>query len=222
MFKFPCAPGFLEQFRAGDARAIEQIYFAYVDQVVAVIRQVGGRSLAPDNADLQDLVHDAFARAFGSAARGAFDGTRDYGPYLGKLTKNLVIDWARERARRASACELDASLDIAEPSADAEPSWADPTTMDVVSHYVAALPEELRQVHEQRYVHCRSQEAACASLGISRQQLRTREQHLRRGLERELKRAELARTTRPERAERALADIGLPFAQAAKPVGGRR
>jgi RNA polymerase sigma factor (sigma-70 family) len=188
MSKFPCSSGFLERFRAGEPAALEHVYLAYVDEVATIIRKgVAGAG----GGDLEDLLHEVFVRAFSENARRSFDGVRDYGPYLATLTRNLVIDWARRRTRELPAKDADFAHDIAEPAPESEPPWADPAKVAVVKLYLSELPAELRDVHEQRYVLSRSQEDVCRTLGLTRQQLRTRERHLRDGLARELNRGML-------------------------------
>jgi RNA polymerase sigma-70 factor (ECF subfamily) len=56
--------------------------------------------------------------------------------------------------------------------------------MTIVEGYLRALPDELKQIHEARFVKGLSQRDAADALGISRQQLRTREARLRDGLRR--------------------------------------
>jgi len=192
MFKFPESSDFLQRFKAGERPFLEKVYFAYVDEVEAYVRHflaMYGRHgcLAPD---VGDLVQEAFVRAFAEKARHAFDGQRDYGPFLGALTRNLMIDWARRRGREMPTEDLDRFPASAPPS---EREWADPDTMAVVNVYIGELPPELREVHEWRYVQCRSQDETCSALAISRQTLRTREKHLRDGLRRRLRRLQ----TRP-------------------------
>ena len=69
--------------------------------------------------------------------------------------------------------------------------WADPAVMAVVEVYLAGLEGDLRDVHEVRYVRGLPQREAAAQLGISRQQLRTREARLRDGLREALAKASL-------------------------------
>jgi DNA-directed RNA polymerase specialized sigma24 family protein len=54
--------------------------------------------------------------------------------------------------------------------------------MTVVEEYLAALPRDLRRVHELRYEQGYSQEKAAEALGVGRQTLRTLEVRLRDGL----------------------------------------
>jgi RNA polymerase sigma factor (sigma-70 family) len=186
MFKFSESSDFLRRFKAGERSFLEKVYVAYVDEVEAYVRRflaIYGRHGA--RPDVGDLVQEAFLRAFAEKARHAFDGQRDYGPFLGALTRNLMVDWARRSGRELPTEDLDRFPHAGPPS---EREWADPQTMAAVNGYLGELPAELREVHELRYVQCRSQDETCSALAISRQTLRTREKHLRDGLRRHLKR----------------------------------
>ena len=190
MFKFSKSSDFLQRFRAGDRPYLEQVYFAYVDEVEGYVRRFLGTCGRGGGArpDVGDLVQEAFVRAFGEKARHAFDGQREYGPFLGALVRNLMIDWARKKGRELPTQDLDQFPEAPPPS---EREWADPATMAEVNAYLSELPAELSKVHEFRYVQCRSQEETCSALAISRQTLRTREKHLRDGLRRRLNRLKM-------------------------------
>jgi RNA polymerase sigma factor (sigma-70 family) len=190
MFKFSESSDFLQRFKAGERPFLEKVYFAYVDEVETYVRRFlvkfGRQGVTPP--DVGDLVQEAFVRAFGEKGRRAFDGQRDYGPYLGALTRNMMIDWARRNGRELATEDLDRFPETS-PAPDSE--WSDPETMAAVNAYIAELPPELHEVHEFRYVQCRSQDETCSALKISRQTLRTREKHLRDGLRRRLKRLDV-------------------------------
>jgi RNA polymerase sigma factor (sigma-70 family) len=189
MFKFSESSDFLQRFRAGERAVLAKIYFAYVDEVEAYVRRFlaiysrrGGAG-----SDLGDLVQEAFVRAFAEKARHTFDGQREYGPFLGALARNLMVDWARRNGRELPTEDVDRFPE----SPPSEREWADADTMAAVNAYIGELTPELREIHELRYVQCRSQEETCTALAISRQALRTREKHLREGLRRRLKRMHL-------------------------------
>ncbi|MET0595533.1 MAG: sigma-70 family RNA polymerase sigma factor [Polyangiaceae bacterium] len=187
MFKFSESADFLRNFRAGERAALEKVYFAYIDEVEAQVRRFLSTQKR-GGIDLGDLVQEVFVRAFGEKARHAFDGERPYGPYLGVLTRNLMVDWARRCGRELPSEDLDRVPDVPPSQRD---EWADRETMAAVNAYLAELSAELREVHEFRYVQCRSQDETCSALSISRQTLRTREGHLRDGLRRHLSRMNL-------------------------------
>jgi len=164
-------PELLRAFRAGERDALERVYWAYVDAVAQVARygaRLGERAAvtgAPRE-DWGDLVQETFSRAFGERARLAYDGLRPYRPYLLTICRNLLAEGARRRGGALPAHEL-----------------------AVVEKYVAGLEARLAAVYRQRYIAGATQEEAARALGLSRQQLRTLEEKLRRGLRRALEKA---------------------------------
>jgi RNA polymerase sigma factor (sigma-70 family) len=188
--------GLLARFREGDREALGRVYWAYVERVERVVRhgfqvlRQGGavRVAGLQPGDVGDAVQETFTRAFAERARLAYDGLRDYGPFLLTITRNLLIDRARRHGRELALEGLDGFDEAAEPE---EPPFADEATLRAVNEYLAALPEPLQGVHEQRYVRGVSQEEAGRALGLSRQQLRTLEKRLRDGLAAHLQRAGL-------------------------------
>jgi RNA polymerase sigma-70 factor, ECF subfamily len=168
-------PQLLAAFRGGDREAMAEVYWAYAPRVESFARHVAAPS------DVPDLVQEVFTRVFSETGRRSYDGTRDLGPYLLAIARNLVIDRAHRAGRELPTGEA-SLLEVEAEEAQAMP-WADADTMRVVEGYVAALPPDLRAIHETRYERGLPQRGAAASLGISRQQLRTREAHLRAGLE---------------------------------------
>jgi RNA polymerase sigma factor (sigma-70 family) len=177
-------PALLRRFRSGERAALALVYWRYVDAVAAVIRRSG--LLSQHNPlshaeELSDLVQETFARAFSGPARAAYDGTRDYRPYLLRICRNLLADVARRSGREIRGVDGDEL-----PGPPTAPAWAEAEQLAMVRDYVAALPPVLRAVYEQRYVLGLSQEQAAAALGVGRQTVRTREEKLRKGLARHL------------------------------------
>lgn len=192
-FKFPSSNRFVRLFQSGDRAALQTVYLAYVEEVdgavQAFLRSQHFGTAATRWTELEDLIQDVFARAFSVRARASFDVTRPYGPFLGTLTRNLLIDWARRRGREPPVQQIETIPDAVGPSDSTSDGNAE--IMAVVEKYLSGLPGDLRGVHEARYVLALSQEDACKRLGLSRQQLRTREKRLKVGLQREIKRAAL-------------------------------
>jgi RNA polymerase sigma factor (sigma-70 family) len=180
------------------------VYWEYVGPVASLIRRalasVGKEAAGRRNGciDLADVVQDVFIKAFGTRARLAYDGVREYRPLLMTIACNTFVDHLRRRSREVlvdlAALERLGALATTEPEVEA---WADRETMGLVESYVQSLPPEQRTVYVQRYVHCRSQTEAAAAIGLSRQQLRTMEGHLHAGLAREIRRAQLRPSTLP-------------------------
>jgi RNA polymerase sigma-70 factor (ECF subfamily) len=167
----------LAAFRSGQRHALEAVYWEYIDAVEKLAKREL-LCMLPRSArqDLPDLVQEIFVRAFSERARLGYDGLREYGPYLLTIARNTIVDWARRRGREVPRNEPP------EESVMEEPPFADDATLRVVQAYLATLSPELAAVHEQRYVFARSQAETAAALGISRQQLRTKEKRLRDGL----------------------------------------
>ncbi|MFC1610790.1 RNA polymerase sigma factor [Myxococcota bacterium] len=174
----------LEAFRAGDAHALEKVYWHYVDTITDVVRRGvvlsrGGQVSGVPAHEVADLVQDTFVRAFAPRARTAYDGLRDYRPYLLTICRNLLVDWARKQGREIPE---DHSLEEpASPNGEPEP-WADPAIMAIVDAYVATLEPPLSEVYEQRFRQGKSQAAAAGALKLGRQRLRTFEKQIRQGL----------------------------------------
>jgi RNA polymerase sigma factor (sigma-70 family) len=183
---------FLERFRAGEPDALRAIYWKYVrkvERLLSVGFEVRGRGTRvsgvcnkPD--DLADLVQEVFMRAFSEKGRRAYDGLRDYGPYLYAIARNALVDWVRSRIREVPVpwAELQAAIDATPVTEDPAP-WEKPATMRVVDEYLARLPEQLCVVHRLRHQECLSQDETALHIGVSRQTLRTLEHRLQDGLE---------------------------------------
>jgi RNA polymerase sigma-70 factor (ECF subfamily) len=182
----------LDGFRAGEPKALAAVYWEYVRKIERLLSagfeirsrgtRVAGVCRQPE--DLADLVQEVFTRAFSEKGRRAYDGLRDYGPYLYAIARNILVDWARVRGREIPSAwkELESALEMT-PVVEETASWAAPVTMRVVDAYLGALSQELREVHRLRHEECLSQEQAAQKLGIGRQTLRTLERRLQEGLE---------------------------------------
>jgi len=178
-------PDRLAAFRRGDRATLEQLYREYLAHIQRLVRSGwrgadGSRAAALGRQDVVDIVQEVFARVFSERARLGFDGLRPFQPYLDTIARNLLVDWAPRHGREiAVGAELEVPAE--DPPAD---DWADAATITIVEGYLGALPDELRQIHEARFVKGLSQRDAADALGITRQQLRTREARLRDGLRR--------------------------------------
>jgi RNA polymerase sigma factor (sigma-70 family) len=184
-------PDLLRRFRAGEKDALERVYWTYVERVETIIRRgwwaaSGARVPGAPPAEVADLVHEVFVRAF--THRLGYDGLREYAPFIGTIARNVLATWARSRGKVA---ELPADGDLAPAPVDDEPAWASEAVTRVVERYLGALPPALAGVHRERFALGHSQEAAAANLGLTRQRVRTLEHKLRRGLDKALRKAQL-------------------------------
>ena len=94
-------PELLVAFRAGDSKALTEVYRYYERPLRHFVLRgfsfkSGSRDLyfrgAWSEADLDDVVQETFRRAFGERARQSFDGVRPYKNYLFTIARNAVIN----------------------------------------------------------------------------------------------------------------------------------
>ena len=197
----------LDRFREGAPEVLGKVYWEYVRKVERLLSagfEVRGRGIRvagvcrqPD--DLADLVQEVFLRAFSEKGRRGYDGLREYGPYLYAIARNALIDWARVRGREIPSLwkDLEAAIEMMPVGEDTAP-WAEPATVRVVEDYLAALPQELHEVHRLRHEEGLSQQQAAERLGVGRQTLRTLERRLRDGLVAALEVAGFSTNRQPE------------------------
>jgi RNA polymerase sigma-70 factor (ECF subfamily) len=184
-------------FRAGEADALAQVYWHYVDEVERWIRRFGTR----DSDEVADLVQETFVRAFAAGARAAYDGVRPYRPYLRRIVRNLLVDRARASGRAVQEID-DEELEQGDP---------DPAPDEVLVHhriaaatreFIAGLDEESRTFVRLRFQDEGSQDDVARSMGCTRRRVRTLETRIRDSLLRHLQRAgvddELGSTARRE------------------------
>src|SRR4029079_16124607 len=127
-------------------------------------------------ADASDVVQDVFAKAFSSTARAAYDGEREYGPFLRRIARNTVIDRLRRTKHEAMRrVELSWALEAPASLASVEEAPFTPDLLAGAVRFRVGLNPELKAVHEQRFLAADSQAIAAQKLGISRQNLRTLE-----------------------------------------------
>jgi RNA polymerase sigma-70 factor, ECF subfamily len=186
-------PELLHRFREGERDALAEVYQAYLPRLSQLLRR--GFVLRSDGTkipgltsadDLADVVQEAFTRAFKREARLAYDGLRDYWPYLATTARNIVV--SRHRRAGAELLSFDPRTALTERYvAEFEPGqeeapWLDARSLEIARTYVSGLDEPLRGVHATRYVEALSQRDAAARLGMSRPKVRKLEDKLRRGL----------------------------------------
>jgi RNA polymerase sigma factor (sigma-70 family) len=183
---FHDVPGLLVAFREGKPEALSTVYRHYVRSVDGYLRALARRAGTPDLCQVSavaDLLQEVFIRAFSSNARLAYDGLRDFGPYLNTIARNCFIDTLRKR-------RIEVPLGIEELEAEESKSGDlddyDPKIVAVLETYLRQLSDPEKRVYELRFELGRSQEAACEVLGMSRRSLRTSEERLRKGLRKAL------------------------------------
>lgn len=166
---------------------MEAVYWTYVPRIESIVRhgfsvvRKGTYVRGSNGQEIRDLVQEVFARAFSQRSRIGYDGLREYGPYICRIARNVLADWARHSGRELMVDEIETDLAVNAPD-DRQVPWAEEAVMRVTESYLSLLPPELVAVHQMRYVRNLPQHAAAKLLGLSRQQLRTLEARLRSGL----------------------------------------
>ncbi len=195
-------PQLLQRFRCGDRDALEEVYRAYLPSVTTALRRgftVSATGLRVPGCvkieDLSDALQEVFSRAFARTARLAYDGERDYAPYLAAIARNAIVTRHRRTGRELLAFDPHSYGDsgvVEGPDVDVS-DGLDPRALEVTRNYVSSLGEPLRSLHDARYVAALSQRDAAKQLGLSRPKVRKLEDRLRRGLEQLLMQTGLGR-----------------------------
>ncbi len=192
--------GLLQGFRDGDSSSLLAVYRLHADKVATLLRRgftfrsgQGYHRFAGYHApfEFQDALHETFRRAFEPAAREAYDGIRPYGPYLRTIAQNVVLKEFRRREALFPTAEGPASsegggVDDGDGS-DPERSVHREQVRRLVRVFMEQLDTPDREFLELRFVEGLSQRDVAQRLGCGRQQVRSREQRLRKRMLRYLR-----------------------------------
>jgi RNA polymerase sigma factor (sigma-70 family) len=178
----------LNAYRTGQREALESVYWTYISPMKSYLRSLARLAARPDlgqESSVADFVQEVFSRTFSSTARRCYDGQRDFGGYVNIIARNCFVDALRTRQRETKHARAAWNERVEELVPPLDES-VDPRIHRALAEYLVGLTSELRQVYECRFALGHSQQEACATLGISRRTLRTRESHLIKGLRRAL------------------------------------
>ena len=87
---------------------LEAVYRAHVNSIEAFVRVRLQKCGAWNRANVADLVQETFTKAFSARGRAAYDGEREYGPFLQRIARNTLIDWLRQNRHRSANLPLEA------------------------------------------------------------------------------------------------------------------
>lgn len=191
----------LEGFRRGDRDALAAVYRLHAEGLARFLRngfsfRSGARICrfrgARPGFDLEDRLHDVFARAFAEPARLGYDGLSPYGPYLRGIARNLVIDQFRRQERALEAFTVEPESLAEEASGASEPMHGafvptgDPeldadrrALMQEVERFTGELPPREREVYRLRFVEELEHRDIAARTGLSPAKIKTSEQRIR-------------------------------------------
>ena len=200
-------PDFLEAFRAGEARALDKVYRVYHQPLRQFISR--GFSFKSDGramyfngfyakADIEDIIHETFRRAFGERARNSYDGVRPYKNYLFTIARNAVMTDLAAKQRQIPVGEAlmrDTPVEEMSPlehwvmsrrAIQAEEPECSQTMMEhlelygLVRSFLEQLSPEDRTFFEVRFLASQSQEKTAQRMGWNRARVRKNEAQLRR------------------------------------------
>ncbi len=190
----------LDAYRRGETEALTEIYNHYVGAVETLL--IHGFHFVSDGRhcryrgvsgqfDLEDQIHEVFARAFSERARSGYDGLTPFRKYLFTIARNLVIDEFRRKSRALEDFVLDAPAerdgsrssppempDVKATSSDDR--LADRQLVRLVAEARASLAPREQQVYELRYERELNHRDIAAETGLSASQIKTSEARIRR------------------------------------------
>jgi RNA polymerase sigma factor (sigma-70 family) len=195
----------LEAFRRGDKHALEKVYLTFAPAVAGLLR--GGFSFnstghsyrfrgTRSQFDLEDRLHDVFARAFAERARMGYDGLSPYKNYLLTIARNVVIDDFRrketvlvefafdeEEHRGTTAPAQDHAaeplLGHFEPSGNPTIDAESKEVVDLVQRFRESLSEREREIFRLRFEEEKEHREIAESTGLSPSKIKTSEQRIR-------------------------------------------
>ncbi len=161
---------------AGDEFSIRALIQKYNRRLYRVARSVVG-----DDADAEDVLQEAYARAF--SALGSYRGDASLGTWLTRIVINEALQFLRQRMTRQhevkapnELCEyaeiIPFPTQVALP--DPETTMAQRQICELVEHAIDDLPQEFRMVLVARTIEGMSVEETASALGLKAETVKTR------------------------------------------------
>jgi RNA polymerase sigma-70 factor, ECF subfamily len=146
-----------ERFRAGDERALAEVFDEYAGPMLAVASHtLWDRRLA------EEAVQQAFVQAWRAAS--TFEPERGLGPWLRAIVRRTAVDvWRRERRHEVRSFEEVHPADL--PSVD-PPSIAEASDVWAVRQAIDALPPASREVIRLAHLEHLTQPEIAARLDV--------------------------------------------------------
>jgi RNA polymerase sigma-70 factor (ECF subfamily) len=183
----------LAGFRRGDRDALTRVYRAYSPRVLRYLSSgfhvridLTARIARVGPLDLEAAHQETFLRVFSESARLAYDGLRPFEGFLLAIARSAAVDILRSAGKLSRSSipledvpELGA---LASELASPEDAALEAELRALVGRFLSGLLPTERHFAELRFVERLSQERAGAELGLTRQEVRTREVRLKRAL----------------------------------------
>lgn len=209
-------PERVEKFRRGDRETLAALYAAHVDAVEELlVRGFGFKSKGQairfrglrEPFEIQEVLQDAFMRAFRKQARDAYDPSKPWRPYLITITRNLVIDRFRRSTLEdslfvkvgslmledESEAQVLGRLSASKPAQVGDPGFSPELeamrtqVSTVLASFVSTLDETDTRILQEHLMGSLSQNAMADELGMSRNDVRKQIREMRARLLRHLK-----------------------------------
>lgn len=148
----------------GDRAALDELYRAHADVVFTCVARI------TQDADADDLTHDAFLRAFERAAQ--YSGAGPVGAWLRRIGVNLALKRMRDRKRRLGLLRRRSYP----PTLMARPAPAEAVDLE---RSIARLSNDLRVVFLLVAIEGRTHAQVASDLGITEAASRKRYQRAR-------------------------------------------
>lgn len=154
---------------AAAQRGDEDAYRSLLQELLPLVRrQVRARIGSP--ADAEDVVQNALIAIH--RGRHTYRSERPFGPWLRAVVRNCVIDWFRERGRRARETAVEEPEIFSEGVRDEEPGAHE--LAPALAAALAALPAKQRQAVELIHVHGLTVAEAAVEAGVTPGALKVR------------------------------------------------
>ncbi len=184
----------LEGYRAADPKILREIYRIYSKPLATSLargfvfsdrgRSIGFAGYARPF-ELDDIVQDAFLRAFRESARQSYDGVRPFAGFLYSIAKNLVIDRYRKSVRES---KIFTEIDFQEhPPPDEDCLTPEAEAMDrqfaaMYQSFVDTLSPTDQKLLRIRFEDGASRREVEEQTQLTQRKIRTREKFIRKAL----------------------------------------
>jgi RNA polymerase sigma-70 factor, ECF subfamily len=152
--------GAVARFLDGDAAAFQEV----VDLTSARLVRLSARMLG-NVADAEDVVQEAYVKAYRSLQDGQFDRRAKVETWLYRIVVNASIDARRKRARRVPSADVEQD-DVAVPD-EGEPSAEARMALKELSDWLGDLPVDQQAVLVLKAVEGRESSEIAEILGCS-------------------------------------------------------
>jgi RNA polymerase sigma-70 factor (ECF subfamily) len=152
--------GVVERFLKGDAAAFQELVNATSTRLVRLSARMLGNV-----ADAEDVVQEAYVKAYRSLLDGQFDRRAKIETWLYRIVVNATIDARRKRTRRGPAVVIDEETAI--PAQEGQPAGEARRALTELADWLDDLPPDQQAVLVLKAVEGRESAEIAEILGCS-------------------------------------------------------